>query len=157
MGGALSRTFLRIDEMLWDEKNREEILSYKENGNSDDFYAGCTANVAIIKEGVIYVANAGDSRCCIGNNGQLVKLSKDHKPDDPLEKQRICDANGFVSLGRVNANLNLSRALGDLEYKKNKELSVEKQLIICVPDIKSRNLDPNDEFIIIGCDGIWET
>jgi serine/threonine protein phosphatase PrpC len=50
-------------------------------------------------------------------------MSKDHKPDDPLEKSRITEAGGFVTEGRVNGNLNLSRALGDLEYKKDTGLS----------------------------------
>ena len=53
-------------------------------------------------------------------------MSKDHKPDDELEKNRIIEAGGFVTEGRVNANLNLSRALGDLEYKKDKNRPVDK-------------------------------
>lgn len=48
-------------------------------------------------------------------------MSEDHKPDNVLEKTRISDAGGFVSEGRVNGNLNLSRAMGDLEYKNNKD------------------------------------
>jgi hypothetical protein len=31
-----------------------------------------------------------------------------------------------VADGRINGNLNLSRALGDLEYKKDKNLPPEK-------------------------------
>jgi protein phosphatase 1G len=46
-------------------------------------------------------------------------MSIDHKPDNVEEKRRIEKAGGFVSDGRVNGNLNLSRALGDLEYKKD--------------------------------------
>ena len=46
-------------------------------------------------------------------------MSKDHKPDDKIELDRIRRAGGEVSFGRVNGNLNLSRALGDLEYKQN--------------------------------------
>lgn len=67
-------------------------------------------------------------------------MSKDHKPDDPLEKQRITEAGGFVSEGRVNSNLNLSRALGDLEYKKDKGRAVDKQLISAMPDVRVRKL-----------------
>jgi hypothetical protein len=32
----------------------------------------------------------------------------------------------LVADGRINGNLNLSRALGDLEYKKDKNLPPEK-------------------------------
>ncbi len=49
-------------------------------------------------------------------------MSIDHKPDDDKEKERILKAGGEVWEGRVNGNLNLSRAMGDLEYKNNKSL-----------------------------------
>lgn len=44
-------------------------------------------------------------------------MSIDHKPDDPVELKRIKAGGGFVAEGRVNGNLNLSRAMGDFEYK----------------------------------------
>lgn len=50
----------------------------------------------------------------------MVELSFDHKPDLEKENSRVKNAGGFVSDGRINGNLNLSRALGDLEYKSNK-------------------------------------
>ncbi len=46
------------------------------------------------------------------------ELSKDHKPENPAEMDRITKAGGPVSFGRVHGGLNLSRAMGDLEYKK---------------------------------------
>ena len=45
---------------------------------------------------------------------------------------------GYVSEGRVDGNLNLSRCIGDFEYKKDKKLSQEEQKIIAVPDFKSK-------------------
>jgi len=35
-------------------------------------------------------------------------------------------------------------------------MKVSEQLIIAVPEVKSRNQSSDDEFLIIGCDGIWE-
>lgn len=55
-------------------------------------------------------------------DGSHKLLTTDHKPDDPKEKDRIQKAGGIVANGRVNGNLNLSRALGDLEFKENKNL-----------------------------------
>jgi len=53
-------------------------------------------------------------------------MSYDHKPDLETEKQRVIKAGGFISEGRINGNLNLSRAIGDMEYKKNPDLKVDE-------------------------------
>lgn len=42
----------------------------------------------------LYVANAGDSRSVLCNNGNALELSFDHKPDNPQEKERIEYAGG---------------------------------------------------------------
>lgn len=47
-----------------------------------------------------------------------MELSEDHKPDNATEKERIEKADGFVSMGRTNGVISLSRALGDFDYKK---------------------------------------
>ena len=49
-------------------------------------------------------------------------MSEDHKPDNPGEKKRIESAGGMIADGRVKGSLNLSRALGDFEFKCNKTL-----------------------------------
>ena len=119
---------------------------------------GCTANVILIDDmKKLYIANAGDSRCVLGRGGKAFELSKDHKPDDEIELKRIEKAGSVVTDGRVDGNLNLSRALGDLKYKINKSLKPEEWPITADPDIKVVDLLPEDDFIIMGCDGIWET
>jgi serine/threonine protein phosphatase PrpC len=49
-------------------------------------------------------------------------MSIDHKPDMVTEKARIERAGAIIVEGRVNGNINLSRSLGDLEYKQNANL-----------------------------------
>ena len=55
----------------------------------------------------------------------------------------------------MNGNLNLSRAIGDLEYKTNSSLKAEEQLIISKPDVIKKPLAGVD-VIVLGCDGIFE-
>lgn len=46
------------------------------------------------------------------NTLQAVDMSKDHKPELELERDRIQKAGGFIQCGRVNGTLNLARAIG---------------------------------------------
>jgi len=41
-----------------------------------------------------------------------------------------------TSAGRINGNLNLSRAIGDLKYKQNKALPAADQIISGEPDVR---------------------
>jgi protein phosphatase 1G len=49
-------------------------------------------------------------------------MSEDHKTNLPAERERIEKAGGKIERGRVNGNLNLSRALGDFKFKDNYKL-----------------------------------
>jgi serine/threonine protein phosphatase PrpC len=118
---------------------------------------GCTSNVILIKNKTLYVANAGDSRSIASKNKIAQELSFDHKPDNEKEKARIIKAGGSVVEGRVDGNLNLSRALGDLRYKKDKNLKPEEQMISGEPEIYKYPITPDMEFVIMGCDGVYET
>lgn len=79
--------------------------------------------MALVTPDNIFVANAGDSRAVLCKKGpkgaETLELSVDHKPSLPTEKLRIEQAGMFVEEDRVNGILNLSRSLGDMEYKKN--------------------------------------
>lgn len=59
-------------------------------------------------------------------------------------------------MGRVNGGLNLTRSFADFDYKRNKNLPYDQQMITCNPDIEEFAVKTSDEFILMGCDGIWE-
>lgn len=140
------------------EANPEAVEEPKSpEKKEEESTAGCTANVVLIKDGHYYVANAGDSRCVLRQkNCRVIPLSFDHKPEDPQEFARITSAGGYIEEGRINATLNLSRAIGDLEFKKNEDLLPTEQLVSAEPDVLVRKVEKNDDFLCIGCDGIWE-
>ena len=119
---------------------------------------GCTGCVCVIDEGnkKMYFANAGDSRVVLCKNGNAIPMSTDHKPELEEEKDRIYKADGWITDGRVKGNLNLTRGLGDLDYKQNKNLKPEVQIITSNPDILIDDFSNDVDFIIIGCDGIWD-
>lgn len=118
--------------------------------------AGCTAVVALIEKQTLLVANAGDSRCVVSESGKAVAMSYDHKPTDAAEHSRIIKAGGYVLDGRVNGSLNLSRAIGDMEYKQTSHLSAAEQAVTAFPDVRQIQLGSSSEFMILACDGIWD-
>ena len=97
------------------------MLMYDRDNDNIAQYTGCTAVVVMITPEHIICANAGDSRSILSRSGKVVALSEDHKPENAGERKRIEDAGGFVEENRVNGSLNLSRSLGDFEYKSNKQ------------------------------------
>ncbi|XBH61565.1 hypothetical protein VPH35_115975 [Triticum aestivum] len=58
--------------------------------------AGSTASTAILVGGRLVVANVGDSRAVVSKGGKAIAVSRDHKPDQTDERQRIEEAGGFV-------------------------------------------------------------
>ncbi|XP_014743682.1 PREDICTED: protein phosphatase 1G isoform X1 [Sturnus vulgaris] len=145
------------EEAEEDEDEEEEMLlpgmEGKEEPGSD---SGTTAVVALIRGKQLIVANAGDSRCVVSEGGKAVDMSYDHKPEDEVELARIKNAGGKVTMdGRVNGGLNLSRAIGDHFYKRNKNLPPEEQMISALPDIKVLTINDDHDFMVIACDGIW--
>lgn len=119
---------------------------------------GCTSNVIYIDSAQkkIFVANAGDSRCTMGKSGKAIEMSVDHKPEQETEIKRIENAGSTISDGRVDGNLNLTRSIGDLKYKGRDHLTAEEQAITANPETYVFDLDSDIDFIIMGCDGIWE-
>ncbi|MBA0846283.1 hypothetical protein Goarm_023241 [Gossypium armourianum] len=163
LGDKIDKLTGMIEGLIWSPKGGEGIDQDDdwaiEEGPHSDFSgptSGSTACVAILRNNQLVVANAGDSRCVISRKGQAYNLSRDHKPDLEAEKERILKAGGFIHAGRVNGSLNLSRAIGDMEFKQNKLLPAEKQTVSANPDINTVELCDDDDFLVLACDGIWD-
>ena len=119
-------------------------------------YCGSTACVAVNtvdekKKNILWVINVGDSRAVLCNkNGEAIKLTKDHKPNDPEEKKRIEQLGGKIKYDgsdwRVKT-LSLSRAFGDLDCCP---------YVTHVPSIDKFKINSKDKFLIIACDGLWD-
>lgn len=101
-------------------------------------------------------ANIGDSRAVASFPNHVDPLSIDHKPTCEEEMNRIISAGGWVQFNRVNGNLALSRAFGDFVFKRNDKRSATEQIVIAYPDVQTRELTSDLEFIIMACDGVWD-
>eukprot|EP00450_Noctiluca_scintillans_P026696 CAMPEP_0194534316 /NCGR_PEP_ID=MMETSP0253-20130528/72463_1 /TAXON_ID=2966 /ORGANISM="Noctiluca scintillans" /LENGTH=342 /DNA_ID=CAMNT_0039379967 /DNA_START=47 /DNA_END=1072 /DNA_ORIENTATION=- len=123
-------------------------------------HVGCTALCVLFSEALLVCANAGDSRAVLWRAGRAVELSHDHRPNDRGELRRIEAAGGRIEAKgasfRVNGILNLSRAIGDLEFKQRSDLLPEQQVICCTPEITVVQRDAEDEFVVMACDGVWD-
>jgi len=141
---AIKQGFLECDRVMRTAESLKEEM------------AGCTAITVFIRGKELWCANAGDSRCVAGVGGVARPLSTDHKPMDEKERERIEAAGGFVEFNRVNGNLALSRALGDFVFKMNEKLTQSEQIVTCLPDILHQIIEPDWDFILLACDGIWD-
>lgn len=151
---ALQQSFLQCDQAI-----RRAAASHR-NGFDK---VGCTATVvlAVRRFGRLRLlcANCGDSRAVLSRGGVAVDLSKDHKPDDPVERRRIEAAGGQVifydTSGRVDGSLAVSRALGDFGYKARDDLPFDKQKVVAVPEVKEIPVGKCDDFVAVGTDGVF--
>ncbi|XP_024878511.1 probable protein phosphatase 2C T23F11.1 [Temnothorax curvispinosus] len=141
---GIQQGFLELDKAM------------QNNAALRDEHAGTTVIAILIKDNILYSANAGDSRAVACINGRAVPLSRDHKPTLKEERKRIEAAGGFVEYKRVNGNLALSRALGDFIFKRNDHKSAQEQIVTAFPEVQQFTVDEDWEFIVLACDGIWD-
>ncbi|XP_024216517.1 probable protein phosphatase 2C T23F11.1 [Halyomorpha halys] len=142
---ALSSAFMRLDNLLMNDSVYNKLQG------------GSTAVVVLIRNRSLFCANLGDSRAVAYVSGEAIPLSCDHKPLLQKEKIRIFQAGCFIEYGRINGDLALSRAFGDFKYKKNNRKTLSEQAVISMPDVMEFLITKNWEFLVLACDGIWDT
>ncbi|KAB1213795.1 putative protein phosphatase 2C 49 [Morella rubra] len=114
---------------------------------------GTTALTALILGRHLLVANAGDCRAVLCRKGTAVEMSQDHRPSYLPERRRVEELGGYIDDGYLNGYLSVTRALGDWDLKFPPGSASP---LIAEPDVQQALLTEDDEFLIIGCDGIWD-
>lgn len=143
----------------------------------DTEFSGTTLSMAIIRDNHLTGVNIGDSRVILARDDRTeddvdkdkglaaVEVTLDHKPDTPLEKDRIIAAGGRVFavqyddgidgpprvwLGHTDIpGLAMARSLGDVV--------AHSAGVISEPDFTEFELDPKkDKFLVVATDGLWE-
>ena len=140
-----------------------------ENNNLKDTSGSCGV-MAMIKNNKLIIGNIGDSRILLFKNGKLFFETVDHKLNSEKEKDRIKKSGGQIyqsqALVPISQKINLpwrvlpgrlsvSRTFGDVQAKKEKFGGKEGVIIPC-PDITEFDLDDNFDFMVLGCDGIFD-
>ena len=156
----ISNQVFNLDKEENDDINIKKIKKENTTGvNWDNFIAnemGTTANIMLIKNGYIYIANVGDSLSVMYKKGKAYNLNKEHQLIIEEEKDRVNKSGANIVGYRINGMLNLTRALGDLKFKSNQSLKLYEQSVIAVPEITKIELTNDIDFIIMGCDGVWD-
>lgn len=159
---ALRKAFLSMDSVL---------LHHLKQGNLH--FTSCTAVTAMVWENLLTIAHLGDSRACIfreneqaGGYLQPEWLTIDHRPNHPLEQQRIYQSGGKVSwtngkpfltgpdfVQSYNNNdlpmkFNYSRGFGGKDLKSF-GFSAD-------PEIQHFEITSKDKFVVLATDGLWD-
>ncbi|XP_010924512.1 probable protein phosphatase 2C 67 [Elaeis guineensis] len=149
---AILEGFRRTDESLLQESAKGYWLD------------GATAVCIWILGQTVLVANIGDAKAILARSAsadeslslsnesrsplKAIVMTREHKAIYPQERARIQKAGGSVGPnGRLQGRLEVSRAFGDRQFKKVG--------VIATPDVHSFELTRREQFIILGCDGLW--
>ncbi|PAN17106.1 hypothetical protein PAHAL_3G107800 [Panicum hallii] len=115
--------------------------------------SGTTALTALVFGRQLLVANAGDCRAVLCRKGVAMEMSRDHRANYVEECERVAASGGYIEDGYLNGVLSVTRALGDWDMKTP---DASASPLIAEPEFRQATLTEDDEFLIMGCDGIWD-
>ncbi|XP_059653874.1 probable protein phosphatase 2C 60 [Cornus florida] len=143
---------------------------------------GSCCLVGVICNGILYIANLGDSRAVLGRlvkaTGEVlsIQLSAEHNaaiesvrqelhslhPDDPhivVLKHNVWRVKGLIQISRSIGDVYLKKAEFNREplYAKFRlREPIKTPILSSEPSISVHQLQPHDQFIIFASDGLWE-
>eukprot|EP00898_Chlorokybus_atmophyticus_P003259 jgi/Chlat1/3934/Chrsp26S04194 len=145
---VLSRAFVELDAAFC----AEAAIRRTQMKNGQRWHPGCTALAGLLWEDQLVLANAGDCRAVVSRAGKAVQLTRDHTVADEQERARVVSAGSTVEwrvdTWRVGAAaLQVSRSIGDDDLKP---------AVTAEPEVTTHKLTPQDEFLILASDGLWD-
>lgn len=145
--------------------------------------SGSCGLILLVVDEICYIANVGDSRAIMSKEGgkQAISITNDHKPCENGEKERILKAGGKVYRTQIQTislesdkgeeyekeeivngpyrvfpgRLSVSRTFGDFEAKMSK-YGGNPNVVIVEPDIYEVPIDSTSDFLLLGCDGVFD-
>ena len=137
--------------------------------------SGSCALIVLLIDDKVYIGNVGDCRAIVSEHGGKAfhSLTKDHKPEEPGEQERIVKNGGQVSKnnflqtykflgsmlgGRLSelpyrvypGGLSVARSFGDI-MAKDVQLGGNPNVLIAKPEVSTYKIDRRTDFIFIGC------
>ncbi|XP_010423831.1 PREDICTED: probable protein phosphatase 2C 67 isoform X2 [Camelina sativa] len=171
---VISKTFAETDKDFLNAVKKQ----WPTNPQMASVGSCCLAGV--ICNGLVYIANTGDSRAVLGRSERggvrAVQLSVEHNANLESARQELWsmhpnDPNILVmkhSMWRVKGVIQVTKSIGDAYLKKaefNREPLLPKfrlpehftkPILSADPSVTVTRLTPKDEFMILASDGLWE-
>ena len=157
----LKKVTSSMEDALHETFEQTDVQFLKKALQGDDEWGdGTTATVCIIKDGILTVANCGDSEVLIGKQDGYKIITELHRLSNKDEQERVKEVTG-KTLRRVehpmfpNCSLSVTRAIGDV-YFKDPSLTMNKPSgLIATPHVTSIPLK-SGSFVLLGTDGLFE-
>lgn len=115
------------------------------------FRSGTTCCLVVIRDSKLCIAWCGDSQLLLVKDAKPFYMTEAHKPDNDKERKRIESLGGTVTYSskdwRVNGVLSIARTFGDIDHQP---------FVTCDPEVIEIDLDGSEDYMILGCDGLWE-
>ncbi|OAY42592.1 probable protein phosphatase 2C 38 [Manihot esculenta] len=166
---ATEEDFLSLVKQQW--LKRPQIAS-----------AGSCCLVGVVCNGLLYIANAGDSRVVLGRAERgsrrvaAIQLSREHNaniesernelrslhPDDPqivVLKHKVWRVKGIIQVSRSIGDAYLKKAEFNREPLQSKYRLAghfHKPILSSEPSVLVHKLQPEDQFLVFASDGLWE-
>ena len=165
-GATLAEAFMAVNKHL-------QLMQAEPELEVNALESGACAVAAYLMGNTLWVAAVGDCRAILGvrQHGKVVSyvLNHEHKVDEPVEQDRIESTGAWVrpqyahpddgcmmpaklyqkeGQPGLGPGLSVARAFGDL--------NATALGIIAHPCVATVELGPQDEFLVLATDGVWE-